>query len=292
LQKTVSGDLTTLQIQASSVHSFLGSGASTADAADDMGVRLTNGGMDLRILKNTATSSSTYAFAARGTAELVGIPSITATGTIVAQKSTHSDAVVLGFGTTTTTDDITVQPDSTEFGGSVALAISGFSTLSGNFGFSKETSGSTTKIKLAATGVNAFLGSNPDNLADTGDEVGAKISAARLAAVLYRTPAGNSYAIDASGTGALVGISGLTATGNLSARVNTTGGAVNETISVPGGDPVSVVFAADEDDAVFSGTRYSRCRWLCVPVRRIFDLQIHRPFEDRCGWGYGLRGFR
>jgi hypothetical protein len=254
VQKETSADLTTLLVKASAVTAFLGTGSSTADAADDMGVRLTNGGMDLRILKNTASGSSSYAFAARGTAELVGIPSITASGTIVAQKSTTAAATVLDFGTPDPADDLTVQPGTTQFGGSISLAIAGFTTLSGHFGVEKETVGSTTKIKLAATNVNAFLGSNPDNLANTGDEVGAQISNARLGAVLYRTSAGNSYAIDAAGTAALVGIDGLTLSGSLSARINTTGGAVSETITVPGGAPVQVSFAADEDDAVFSGT--------------------------------------
>jgi hypothetical protein len=36
-----------------------------------------------------------------------------------------------------------------------------------------------------------------------------------LGAVLYRTPAGNSYAIDAAGTASLVGIDGLTLSGSL-----------------------------------------------------------------------------
>ncbi|MFM8476698.1 MAG: hypothetical protein ACKOEO_13035, partial [Planctomycetaceae bacterium] len=158
VEKTTSGDITTLAIQASAVTAFLGTGASTTDAADDMGVRLANGGLDLRIQKNTATNASTYVFGARGTIELVGIPSITAGGTIVAQKSTAASAAVLDFGTADPADDLTVQPGTTQFGGSVSLAIASFTTLSGNFGFERETVGSTTKIKLAATNVNAFLG--------------------------------------------------------------------------------------------------------------------------------------
>ncbi|MGV2341516.1 MAG UNVERIFIED_CONTAM: hypothetical protein LVR18_48615 [Planctomycetaceae bacterium] len=43
-------------------------------------------------------------------------------------------------------------------------------------GFEQEKVGSTTKIKLAATNVNAFLGSNPDNVPISGDEVGAQVS--------------------------------------------------------------------------------------------------------------------
>jgi hypothetical protein len=172
VEKETSGDLTTLLVQASAATAFLGTGASTADAADDMGVRLANGGMDLGILKNTATGSSTYAFAARGTAELVGIPSVSVSGTIVARRSTAVEPILLDFGTAEAADDVTVLPGSTQFGGSVSLAVAGFTTLSGDFGFEKETAGSTTKIKLAATNVNAFLGSNPDNVPSSGDEVG------------------------------------------------------------------------------------------------------------------------
>jgi hypothetical protein len=210
--------------------------------------------MDFRILKNTASDSSSYAFAARGTAELVGIPTLVAAGTIVARKSTAAEAILLDFGTSDNSDDVTVQPGVTQFGGSVSLAVAGFSTLAGDFVFEKETVDSTTKIKLAATNVHALLGSNPDNVANTSDDVGARISNARLGAVLYRTPAGHSYAIDATGTAAIVGIDGLTLSGSLSARINTTGGAVEETIEVPGGAPVQVSFAADDDDAVFTGT--------------------------------------
>ncbi|HCP12342.1 MAG TPA: hypothetical protein DIT89_08415, partial [Planctomycetaceae bacterium] len=196
VEKTTTASSTTLIVQASAVTAFLGTGADTVDTSDDMGVRLKNGSMDLRIQKDTASGLSTYAFAARGTAELVGISAISLSGTVVAQKSTLANAVVLDFGTTQTTDDVTVLPGSTQFGGSLALAIAGFTTLSGNIGFEQQTVGSVTKIKVAATEVQAFLGSNPDNLAASGDEVGAQISNARLGAVFYRSAAGNSYALD------------------------------------------------------------------------------------------------
>ncbi|MEI7702553.1 MAG: hypothetical protein WCK86_22355, partial [Planctomycetia bacterium] len=254
VDKTTVGDLSTLIVQATQVTAFLGAGGSTANTSDDMGVRLKDGLMDLRIQKSISTDVSSYVFAARGTVELAGISSMSASGTVVAQRSTADVSTVLDFGTADVSDDVTVAADSTQFGGSLSLAIAGFTTLSGNFGFEKETFGSTTKVKVAATNVNAFLGSNPDNLAATGDEVGAAISGARLGAVLYRTDAGNSYAIDAAGTASLVGVSGFTLSGTLAARINTTGGAVNEIIAVPGGAPVQVVFGATESASVFSGS--------------------------------------
>ncbi|MFN5434637.1 MAG: beta strand repeat-containing protein, partial [Planctomyces sp.] len=254
VEKTTSGDLTSLTVQASSVTAFLGAGAGTTDPADDMGVRLSGGAMDLRLQKNTATGDSAYAFAARGTAALVGLNGLSASGTLVAQRSTMPTDTVLTFGNSDTSDDVTVASGDTRFGGSINVAIAGFTTVAGNFGFEKSVSGSTTKIKLAATDVSAFLGSNPDNLPGTGDEVGAQITGARLGAVLYQTPAGNSYAFDADGNAALVGITGLTVSGSLAARVNTTGAAVNETIAMPTGAPVSLIFAADDTAPVFKGT--------------------------------------
>ncbi|MFM8476957.1 MAG: beta strand repeat-containing protein, partial [Planctomycetaceae bacterium] len=141
------------------------------------------------------------------------------------------------------------------FGGNLALNIDGFTTLNGTFAFEKQNDGGTTEIRVAATGVDTFLGSNPDNTVGNSDDVGARITNARLGGVLYRTSAGvKSYALDAKGTASIVGVDGFTVTGELAARVNTTGGAVNETITMPSGAPVVVNFAASDPSPVFSGT--------------------------------------
>ncbi|MFN5435851.1 MAG: hypothetical protein ACK5ES_14900, partial [Planctomyces sp.] len=254
VEKRVSGDNTALLIQASDVSAFLGTGGDTADTADDMGVRLTTGAMDLRIFKNTISGVSSYALAARGSAQLVGIPSIIASGTLIAQKSTLTESILLDFGNQNAADDLNVAPGTTEFGGAVTFSIAGFTALTGKFGFQKETAGTTTKIKLAATEITSFLGSNPDGVAGTADDVGARITDGRLGAVLYRTATGSSYAFHAAGTAALAGIPGFTLEGSLAARINTTGGAVTESIAVPGGPAVPVVFAAGDAAAVFSGS--------------------------------------
>ena len=52
----------------------------------------------------------------------------------------------------------------------------------------------------------------------------------------------------------LVGVDGFTLTGDLAARVNTTGGAIDRTITLPNGDTVPVTFGATEAAAVFKGT--------------------------------------
>jgi len=139
--------VTSLIVQATSVTAFLGAGAGTTDPADDMGVRLSGGAMDLRLQKNTATGDSAYAFAARGTAALVGLNGLSASGTLVARRSTMPTDTVLTFGSSDTTDDVTVAPGDTRFGGSINVTIASFTTVAGNFGFEKSVSGSTTKIK-------------------------------------------------------------------------------------------------------------------------------------------------
>ncbi|MFM8477004.1 MAG: hypothetical protein ACKOEO_14595, partial [Planctomycetaceae bacterium] len=230
VEKRISGDTTSLLVQATHASAFLGTGSTTEDTADDMGVRLTDGSMDLRIRKNLASGVSNYAFAARGSIELVGIPSILAKGSLIATRSTLSEPIVLDFGTTDESDNITVDPGTTEFGGSVELAIGGFAKLAGNFGFKRETAGDVTKIKLAATNVSAFLGTD-SGTPDTADDVGVEITTGRLGAVFYRRAGANSYAFNASGDAEFKNIPGLILEGNLSARINTTGGAVNETIT-------------------------------------------------------------
>jgi hypothetical protein len=146
-------------------------------------------------------------------------------------------------------------PDTVQrFGGDLNLNISNFTTLTGTYGFEIETASGATEIRVAGTNINAVLGSNPDGIIGNADDVGARISNAKLGAVLFRSAAGaTSYALDAKGTASLAGVSGFTLTGDLAARVNTTGGAVNETITLPNGDTVAVTFGATEAAAVFKG---------------------------------------
>ena len=141
------------------------------------------------------------------------------------------------------------------FGGDLNLNIAGFTTLTGTYAFELETAAVATEIRVAGTNINAVLGSNPDGIIGNTDDVGARIANAKLGAVLFRTAAGaTSFAVDASGTASLVGVDGFTLTGDLAARVNTTGGAVNETITLPSGETVPVIFAETEAAAVFKGT--------------------------------------
>ncbi|MGV2341510.1 MAG UNVERIFIED_CONTAM: hypothetical protein LVR18_48585 [Planctomycetaceae bacterium] len=129
------------------------------------------------------------------------------------------------------------------FGGNVALDIDGFTTLSGAIGFEKQTDNGTTEVRVAGTDINAFLGRNPDGSVGTSDDVG-RVSPTRVSAPCStaQPPAATSYAVDATGAATLVGVDGFSITGNLAARINTTGGAVSETIIMPSGSPVVLTF--------------------------------------------------
>ena len=58
VEKQTSGDITNLRVLASNATAFLGVGASTPSTADDTGVRLTNGALDLQDRKSTRLNSS------------------------------------------------------------------------------------------------------------------------------------------------------------------------------------------------------------------------------------------
>ena len=249
VEKQTSGDITNLRVLASNVTAFLGVGASTPSTADDTGVRLTNGALDLQWTKNSATNSSYYALGARGTASLVGISNLTLTGTLQAERNTGPGAVTLNFGTANAADDLMVESGAKRFGGTATLAISGFVDITGSFGFEETTetvSGvERTRIKVAAAGIQTFLGSGG---------TGVQLSNGQIGAVIDKPAGGDAkYAVVASGTATLVGISGLTLTGTMQARVNRLGSAVDTSISTPAG-PVLVKFDSADDVTQFGGS--------------------------------------
>ncbi|MFN9291235.1 MAG: hypothetical protein ACK6EB_24445, partial [Planctomyces sp.] len=130
-----------------------------------------------------------------------------------------------------------------------------FAALKGTYAFEIENASGNTEIRVAGTSINAVLGSNPDGIIGNADYVGALISKASLGDVLFRNSAGTtSYAFNAAGTASLEGVDGLTLTGNLAARVNTTACAVNNNNTLPNGETVAVQFGATETAAVFQGT--------------------------------------
>jgi hypothetical protein len=186
VEKSKSGDLTYLTVQATDVTAFLGTGADTITTSDDTGVRLSNGALDLRWTKNTATDKSWYALAARGTASLVGIADLTLTGSLNAERNTGPDTVTLTFGNSNPADDLVLEPGAKRFGGSAQLAIGGFIDVSASFGFEESTSTvngvETTRIKVAAAGITTFFGTGRG----TSNETGFLLSNGQIGAVIDR----------------------------------------------------------------------------------------------------------
>src|SRR4029077_8400193 len=102
------------------------------------------------------------------------------------------------------------------------------------------------KTFIAAAGINAFLGFG---------SVGVQVTNANLGVVIES----NGFALNASGSAALVGVSALSVSGSLSVQIDTIPGSLNETVNVPDPQnpgqtiPVTVQFAAPVPLA-FSGS--------------------------------------
>ena len=243
-EKQVVGTDTKILVAAANVNSFLG----TSDQS--LGVRITGAELGVVLLKVGGVSS--YALTASGTAELIGIPALTLSGSL-AVRVNNTGATVnesISVGTAGDTVDIvfTSAANIQSLAGSVILDIAGFVSIDGEFGFEKSVIGTQTKILIGAN-VNAFLGL-PDQ------SLGVRITDANLALVMFKDGAGPStYALSAGGTAALVGISGLTLSGSLAVRVNTTGQIVDETINVgTSGSTVNVAFASSANVQALTGS--------------------------------------
>ena len=125
----------------------------------------------------------------------------------------------------------------------LTLHIGDFISVEGNVAFSSG--------KFAGTGLKVFLGQGPATLAN-GElnplATGILLTNARIGVVKV----GANYAFVGTGDVSIVGIDGLTISGTVSVRFNSTGAPVDETITIAGsaGDEVVVSFA--NGDAVKS----------------------------------------
>ena len=223
VERSVSGGTTTLKVGASSVNAFLGV---NQGQASEFGVKLDNVGLGLIIEKSLGTAPRFAVSTTGGTVALAGLPDLDLDGPLALNinqlQRTVDDTVATLTGSNIDVD-FTSSDAFRRFGGNLDLAIQNFTTASGTFAFEKESSGSTTKIKVAGTSVFAFLGKDPNNVPLSGDEVGINITNARFGGVLLHTNTGNSFALDAAGSAELVGVSGLSMSGTMAVRANTTG---------------------------------------------------------------------
>src|ERR1043166_8152519 len=258
---------TEITIGATNVNSFFGVGGDTASLDDDTGVRLSDGKQGLLISETvdpavTTAPTHKYALVARGTVALVGVTGLTLSGTVSARVNATGTPVTDDGLTTGTPRKITVggediildftatgNSDVKRFeGSSLRLAVAGFVDLTGNYSFSKTSTPTSpgpndivnTELAVAATNVHAFLGAGAATTSTT-DDVGIKIDNASLGLLIFNTinPAlttqtPSRYALVANGSASLVGVTGLTLSGdNLSVTVNRTGTNVTDTSGNP-----------------------------------------------------------
>ncbi len=224
------------------ITAFLGAGGT--------GVELTDGRVGAVFSQQTnsqGTPQTKYALVANGTAALVGIDGLTLSGTLAARVNRLGAAVdetiVTPGGAVAVKFDSAA--DVTELAGTVTL-VTPVADLAGSFTLSKSVdpgsnAGSPADdivtIEATASDVSAFVG-DKKGTETTTDDVGVQISNAALAWKLVPdnsvTPATQQYALAASGTAALVGVPDLTLTGSLNVQKNTTGAAVNRSLTVGG----------------------------------------------------------
>ncbi|MGV2341353.1 MAG UNVERIFIED_CONTAM: hypothetical protein LVR18_47700 [Planctomycetaceae bacterium] len=244
LEKTQVSDLTTITLAASNLNAFLGV---NYGVTGEFGVKVTGAGVAMLIEKQGSNAAKYAISTTGGTAGLVGLSGVDLTGPLALNinKLGRTIATNIPAPSGTTFPLNFTAPDPVQrFGGDINLNVAGFTTLEGTYVFELETASGATEIRVAGTNINAVLGSNPDGIIGNADDVGARITNAKLGAVLFRTAAGaTSYALDATGNASLVGIGGLTLTGALAARVNTTGVAVNKSITLPNGESIPVIFS-------------------------------------------------
>lgn len=241
-----------VEIAASGVEAFLGSGRGTDD---EFGVELMNGQVGA-VIDTPETGESAYALVASGDVGLIGIDGLVVSGSVEARVNRLGSAIDETISTPA--GDVAVMFDSaddvTQFGGTANLVVDGVIEISGAIGFEKsefETDGvTTTRIEVAAAGVEAFLGVDRG----TDDEIGVELTNGQLGAVIDQPEDSESvYALVASGAAGLVGVEGLSLSGSIEARVNRLGSSIDEMISTPAGN-VSVQFESADDVTEFGGT--------------------------------------
>ena len=177
-----------------------------------------------------------------------------------------SGTVLLRINTTTSTLDETVPVGgqsveiafgsgevATSAGPFIALSVSSLTLTIGNY-VSIQGSISYTNNAFAGNGLAIFVGQGPAYLASGATNplaVGILITDAQIG--LVKGAGANSYALFATGTATVLGVSGLTVTGTVTVQFNNTGAMVNQTIPIPGssGPGVTVNVASGTASAPF-----------------------------------------
>ena len=131
----------------------------------------------------------------------------------------------------------------------LTLTIGDFVSVEGNVSFIDQ----GDRFTFAGDGLEIFLGQGPAKL-EGGDinplATGVLLSDAKIGVIKYTTPEGTTFAMYAEGTVQLLGLDGVTLSGTAVVRVNTTGMAINETLTIPGSSAGGVDVVFDTADRV------------------------------------------
>ncbi|HEY5057558.1 MAG TPA: hypothetical protein VII51_00960, partial [Gaiellaceae bacterium] len=283
-----------LEIGVSNATVFAGVGASDSSGAGGVGVAL-SGGLGLALMSEIGGSGRSYfALSASGTASLIGVPGITLVGSVQVQVDSASTGNAVDFtqltagklsiptapGSGAPTVDLAFTGTLLQVTGSLTLSIDGFASVSGNFAFQQGGtvsvttegggSGTATALEIGASNASAFFGVGADNPTGPGamglSITGVTFGLALLKATAPINGATSFVALKASGSVALVGITGITASmTNAAVSVNEAydaGGnviaqAVNFTghnLSIPTGGTGTTPVTLDFAGSTFSAT--------------------------------------
>ncbi|MEQ1861602.1 MAG: LEPR-XLL domain-containing protein, partial [Chthoniobacteraceae bacterium] len=203
-----SGAFEKLLIGATDINVLAGVGASTPAPGDDKGVSLSGGKLGFVLY-----SGQTYALDVSGTAAILGVTGLNFTGTLALRSNTAAavdESITVGAQTVTLKF---VAGAPFVFGGSPTLTTP-LVSISGDFAV--QAGGG--EVFIGASGVSAFAG-------NAG--VGISLSGGTLGLVILSN---QTYAFDASGSAALVGVADVTVAGTLSVQKNTTAGPVQRSV--------------------------------------------------------------
>ena len=228
-----------------------GKNISATLGTDTTNVTINGASLGVLLLPGAAGNPGTYALVANGgDDQLNGVPglSLSAFGLMV-KVNNGVDSQLLADGAQvvhTSGGDVTLDFSALGAGnvidveGSVSLNIAGFVSLGGNFVFTKQispTDPNVAELVAAATGVNAFLGTDDQS-------VGISVNDAEVALIIYQNITGHTttYALHAMAGVQIVGLpTDIGFSGVLGVDINTTGAAVDETVTTLGG-PVDIHF--------------------------------------------------
>ncbi len=224
-----------LTLGGANINAFAGANLGTSEA---IGMSLSGHDFGIAVARETYGAKRVWTAmnATATTASFSGSSAInlSASNIEVAVNRPAADGTLIDFNPTTFTvktgasSTITLDLDGNagsllEISGSATFTVSDFLSLSGAFVVEK-TEG---ELVMAATGVSAFVGSG---------SIGAQLSSGKLGAVIATTgTSAGKYALEASGTVALVGVSDLTITGMAAVEINKTGMPISRSIATQNG---------------------------------------------------------